>query len=970
MTEPDDERTLEDLVAEVLDRVERDGPSAVDALCAEHPEHASRLRRRLGLLAEAGLLVDADGSGGASGDTGASSSPLPLGTGVEAGSRIGDYDLVEPIGEGAMGQVWRARDRRTGREVAVKIVRAELLGLGDARERFRREVELAARLEHPGLLSILAVGEQDGRPWFASELVRGIGLDALIAEIRERFGRVDRIDSRVFAEIVGGRGPDDESGGSSTRHHAAGWRALVLDLSIQLARALAAAHAGGVLHRDVKPSNALVRRDGSVVLADLGLAVEMGDSSLTRTGAVVGSLPYMAPEVLDGARGDARADVYSLGATLYELWTLERAYSGSTVGEITRRIAEGDHADPRRVAGLGADAAAVLERALAVDPKRRYPTADALASDLEALRDGLPTLARPLGVAGRAWRSVRRRPATALAVVLVAALAVGGPLAFGAVQAAERRATERSAERLTELNADLTVALDAERRERRRADENLARAMEAVEALVAETSDSLIGDVPHTKALHADLMRRALVIVDGLRRDGQAAQLPGEFVARVEYAAARALLELNLGAEAEAATLRGIEAMEGLDPAVREGLAGLEFSLLGRHAFSVRNRDPKRSLALYERALELDDRPGVLHVDRLEVRHEILSLERELGIATNAIAKSDALVADARRSLARFDEDDPERSTAREQLCRFLIDRGTQAYKYGDVETAIDQLAEGLELASNIADEEPRRLSLRSSAVVARTNLIAALFDAGRIEEAEEQIGIGMDEARRLSEAFPSSSNYASHYAGMVANAGLLESQRGERAEAERLWQRAIEIATPYLDSPEVPTPLVRHVAQSTMNLASVVRDRGDHAHASDLARRALELFERLTELAPGDPLGRRGLVVPRVLLTMEALEGGRPDEAEALLDAAVASDPIDPETWRMLVEMDVALIEALVAGGDADADRVERLAARVCASYARAFELGWRNRRDWAENPRLEPLRGRADWPEFPADD
>lgn len=941
---------LDELVAEGLARLERDGSAGLDALCAEHPARADRLRRRLELLAGAGL-VDA-----------VAEAPRP-------GQVLGDYALGELLGEGAMGRVYRASDRRTGREVAVKVVRPELLSFADARARFDREVQLASRLEHPGLVSILAVGEQAGAPWFASELVRGAGLGACIAALRERFGRADDVEPAALAEVVDTQAAATDTGATGAPPEHATWFALALDIAIQLARALAAAHAGGVLHRDVKPSNALVRRDGSVVLADLGLAVEVDESSLTRTGTVVGSLPYTAPEVLDGVRCDARADVYSLGATLQELWTLERAFRGANTAELTRRIAEGDRVDPRRLARLSADAVAVLDRALAPRPDDRYPTVDALARDLEALRDGRPTQARPLGASARAWRALRRRPATALAGLLAIGVAIGGPLGYGAVQAAERRATERSALELEELNQELSAALASERVERARADANLARTVGAVETLLSQASDSLIGDVPFTQELNAELMREALAIVDELRASGDAGQLDPEFVARVEYAAAGALLELSLMEEAEATAARGLEALRRLEPLERDRLAGLEHSLARRRAFAVRGREPQRALELYREAVVDEDRPAIRVFDRLEVRFELLTLERELGVADGSAAQMGALIDAAREHVAGHEAGTAELASAREQLCRFLIHRGTQTYKAGDLDLAAEQLGEGLALATEIADEEPRRIALRASAVVARTNVVAALAEAKRPEEARAELEVGIEEARLLSESFPSSTNYASYYVGMLVNQGLLASQVGAAQEALESWERAIEIARPYVDGEHAPLNMLRHVAQASMNAASVARDRGESGLAVERAEEALGFYERAAELAPGDSLVRRGLVVPRVLMAFEHMAAGELDDAGAKLDAAVAAEPLDGGTWRMLVELDLTLVDALEARGDADA-RVEELRARACASYARLLELGWINRRDWAENPRFEGVRDRPDWPDFPGSD
>jgi hypothetical protein len=185
------------------------------------------------------------------------------------------------------------------------------------------------------------------------------------------------------------------------------------------------------MHRDVKPSNIVLRRDGRALLLDFGLASLAGDEGLTRTGSQLGSLPWMAPEIVRGASDVswARADVYALGATLYELCALRRAFSGANAQDLSTRILEG-RCEPlrRRNPRVGRDLAIVCATAMEPDPARRYASAGALARDLENVLALRPIEARPPGPALRALRFAQRHPAASAALALGAAVAVGGPL--------------------------------------------------------------------------------------------------------------------------------------------------------------------------------------------------------------------------------------------------------------------------------------------------------------------------------------------------------------------------------------------------------------------------------------------------------------------------------------------------------------------------------------------------------------
>ena len=241
-----------------------------------------------------------------------------------------------------MGVVYLARQESLGREVAVKLIRRDQLHLANSRARFRREVEAVARMKHPAIVPVYAVGEEGGIPYFAMERIDGVSMQDLLDELRgtppASIG-ADELRRALPSSSASGSSPDAPRIGS--------WRVFVLSVARDIASALEHAHERGVLHRDVKPSNILVDARGHAFLVDFGLATTDEPGELTRTGSRLGSLPYMSPEQVRGEAADPRTDVYGLGAATYEMLTPATAVRGRTGGAPP-------HENPRRRAAVTA----------------------------------------------------------------------------------------------------------------------------------------------------------------------------------------------------------------------------------------------------------------------------------------------------------------------------------------------------------------------------------------------------------------------------------------------------------------------------------------------------------------------------------------------------------------------------------------------------------------------------------------
>jgi len=521
---PGERDPVEVLAEEFVSRSRRSEAPSISEYVAKHPQYARQIEELFPAVAMMEELRTEEKASREAAARRAASGNVP--------KRIGDFEIIREIGRGGMGIVYEAEQQSLARRVAVKVLPKHLLLLDKHLKRFRCEAQTAAGLHHTNIVPVFGVGDQDGLHYYVMPLVRGVGLDEIIRELRRAGappttgssppdatgtsgqdinGIVRALIANKFATTQPAAGearPDNaehavisadtsrrsrsstrpllRSNGASTkgahtnpatkmletrrlcfsisppnsvmlkhnlldllvrrvdngsrRPRPAGgtgimpvargrgsldanhWRA-VARIGVQAAEALHYAHAQGTLHRDVKPGNLLVDAEGVVSVADFGLARAVDHTDVSRSGEVVGTLRYMAPEQLRGA-ADARSDVYALGLTLYELLTLRSAFEHTD----RRRCLNGRPADPEPVPprkidqAIPRDLETIVLKCLAAEPSKRYQTAAALGADLRRFLEDKPIHARRASTVERAWRWCRRNPALAATSALAALL--------------------------------------------------------------------------------------------------------------------------------------------------------------------------------------------------------------------------------------------------------------------------------------------------------------------------------------------------------------------------------------------------------------------------------------------------------------------------------------------------------------------------------------------------------------------
>lgn len=393
---------------------------------------------------------------------------------------LGDFRIVREIGRGGMGIVYEAEQLSLGRRVALKVLPYVAALDPKHLQRFKNEAQAAALLHHPHIVPVYAVGSESGYYFYAMQFIDGWSLASLIGDLR---ARPTESAHPTVSEMLTER----SSGGRQFYRR-------IARLGAQAAEALEHAHQMGVVHRDVKPSNLLLDEKGNLWVTDFGLARLQSDVRLTRTGELIGTARYMSPEQALGRSNlvDHRADVYALGATLYELLALRPLFDSSDRQELLRQIAVMDPRPLRQVApNVPAELETIIQKALAKEPAERYASAAELAADLQAFAEDRPIRARPPTVAQRIARwSRRHRPVVWSAAVLLG-LSVAG-LAVGTLLIAQEHGK----------------VLEAYAREQQKAEEaekNFQQAREAVDFLVQISEDEM-----SDRAFLTDVRRKIL----------------------------------------------------------------------------------------------------------------------------------------------------------------------------------------------------------------------------------------------------------------------------------------------------------------------------------------------------------------------------------------------------------------------------------------------------------------------------
>jgi tetratricopeptide (TPR) repeat protein len=771
-----------------------------------------RLRplRRLVASAVAGTAAGGDTAGAAVREV--CDDLAPPGEPDELG-RFGSYGILRVLGSGGMGVVFAARQARPRRVVALKMILAGPRADRGRLARFRAEAEIVGRLRHPNIVQVYEAGEHDGRPYFAMEYIDG-------GSLAQRLTAAP-LPPRAAAE-----------------------------LTEVLARAVHFAHEQGVVHRDLKPSNVLlaVGQDSNPVsspaglesgptaagtpkIADFGLAKQFAaepgtaPGDRTESGALLGTPAYMAPELAAGRGGAAgpAADVYALGAILYECLTGRPPFRAATLLETLDQVRSQEPVPPSRLQPqTPRDLQTVCLKCLDKDPARRYGSARDLADDLGRFRRGEPVRARPASVGLRLVKWTRRQPAQA-ALLAVSALALGALVAGALVYQSRLR------DAVTQAEASAAAA----RRQQSRADAGYRASRDALDRMLRHLERRRLGEVPQLKELQRDQSEDALAFYQGVLAGADDPDPEVRLDAAQAYErAANIQAFLSRSADAVQSYGRAIDLAEALPPAQRDRpetqdlLAACygDRGLVGSQP-AEREGDVRKSLAIRERLAQAQpDDPGR--------QNALATSEHQLGqVLINASRWADAepQVARAAAIRTRLIQEHPQQEGYQEALAGDYVNLGVIYSATGRGEEAIPVYEKLEALLRPLIARHPEDVGGALTLAAAEVNWGLLLRGKGQPQAALARC----TEAVELAEA--ALRREPSHFMarGMTLNAHGARAQTSEAlrrwADAAKDWDRVIELTD------DGGRRWVRRVLRA-MNLAAAGEHARATAEADDLA--------------------------------------------------------------------------------------------------------------------------------------
>jgi eukaryotic-like serine/threonine-protein kinase len=740
--------------------------------------------------------------------------------------RLDDFELGAELGRGAAGVVFAAHQVSLDRPVAVKVLAFSSKLDANRIERFYREATAAALLAHPHIVSVIGVGCCDGIHYYAMNRVHGASLDRRIEAARSGG------PTALASPLVG----EDR------------FRRIALFMA-DAADALAHAHASGIVHRDIKPSNLLLTDEGHVWVADFGLARIGGETDLTQSGELVGTLRYMSPEQASGRSEwiDFRTDIYALGATLYELILLRPVFEANDSASLLRTIQSSEPATPRAIdRSVPRPLEIIIRRAMRRCPSERYTTADELAEDLRRFALGQPIRASRVTLAER-WIGYTRDhgrvvSASFLLVMVALAASISHNWIVSRQQAETRRALALSQVNYAQvrrvvdtLGADVAARLAA-----------IPEAAEIRRDVLAETLgyyESFIADANDDPALVVDVAKTRLKI----------AQLVGS--------SGSSFAESDDAYNLSVQSLRAVDEQMGGDPIDQSVVHSLLVQALSEWAMLRSDHGKVDSVpALLDEALAvaeqiIEPRPRALAI-ALVKNNRGASLLRS-GHHAEAMSEFEAAISLYKSTIA---DADTSHEILRGDLATSLANLGTLMSDAGHHSSAATLLEESLLISEHVAGPSGQTTADLRRRALSHNNLAAMRWRAGETDEAIASYGRAVELLEQVVSRLPGLPAVRRELAIALNNQGMALSSAKRFSESETAFRRAIAIVQPAADADPTNILAARECGGILNNLGVLLRECGRHEDAKQMFALAIEHQRRAGQLSPDDPENHRFL--------------------------------------------------------------------------------------------------------------
>jgi serine/threonine-protein kinase len=842
----DQEAVLELIYNEVVLREERgEGPTL-----GEYRQRFPALEEPLRLQFEVHAAMQADM---------AADRPLEQRTVVDGAAHapppdppsVPGYEVLRELGHGGMGVVYLARHLPLSRTVALKMILAGRHAPPEVVARFLREAEAVARLQHPNIVQIYEVGEANGQPFLALEFVSGGSLEAKLA------GKP--LPPPAAAQLVQ-----------------------------TLAQAMHHAHQQGVVHRDLKPANVLLSAcrfafaasdpanakrqaeagdDFVPKITDFGLARRLDQAGQTHS-AIVGTPSYMAPEQARGEKVGPAADVYALGAILYECLTGRPPFLAATLLETLAQVISEDPAPPRQLnPAVPRDLAAICLKSLEKSPRRRYASAAEMAADLGRHLNGEPVLARPAGLARRSWKWVRRRP-TAASLLAVSVLAAAALLAAGTSY------TAALAEHNRELDAEkqnTERALERSQTAEKSAAQQRQLALKTVRRVV-DRIHARLKDLPNQQDLRKDLLAEALAGLKEVARAADTLEADQDTIgALLELGDVFAKIEIGGLEEArkqyETAHALARKLAEA-DPRSAQVQRDLSVSLERLGDVQRRQGESKAALASFQESLQICRRLVEADPRSAQDQRGLIFSLLKVGEVQNQQGDSKAALASFLGSVQgarRLAEANPGSALAQRDLSTSLEQLGDMQIHQGKSKVALASYQEALQIRRRLAADAPRSVEAQRDLSLSLIKLGDVRSQLGDSKAALSCFQEAEKICRRLAEADPRSAQAQSDLSLSLNKLGEVQSQQGERKAALASFLESLQIRRRLAEADPRSAQAQRDLSLSLNRLGDVQRRQGENKAALASFLESLQIRRRLAEADPRSAQAQRDLSVSLV---------------------------------------------------------------------------------------------------------